>query len=293
MNELLQSGAVAEVVDTQYVSYLLSDENLFLLTEYKVLNNNADNGLIRCSKLLYNGKIKLVYFIYNCRSLYDTISGVDDDTLLMIIKELIRIILDINANEFLDCMKLVLSFDRVFIDPREMTVKVIYLPVRNQNKDFSKLENDFIGRLIELIRSKTALYNANLTRICDRLSQGTLRLHELYALICEMQSQPALFLTSIDAKTSLEFRITKPEFILGREASLVDGALGFDRVFGRVHCKIVYQDNEYYIVDSGSINGTFVTRNDTETQVAKGQMYPIYDQDVVRLANYSFSVRVK
>ena len=62
MNESLQNK-LSEVVGANNISYLLNDNKYFSVTGYKVMQNQGSSGLLRCAKIMYNGKIKLVYII--------------------------------------------------------------------------------------------------------------------------------------------------------------------------------------------------------------------------------------
>ena len=51
MNTLIESGVIAEKIYGNNFAYILNDESQFLLTEYKVLQNQGDGCFIKCMKL--------------------------------------------------------------------------------------------------------------------------------------------------------------------------------------------------------------------------------------------------
>lgn len=63
MHEWIEEGKLQEVHGTQSLSYILEDDGLFNLSEYKILHNQDHDFFVDCAKLRYNGKIKLTYFL--------------------------------------------------------------------------------------------------------------------------------------------------------------------------------------------------------------------------------------
>lgn len=60
---LIAKGALSESRDSVSLSYILDDPGLFSMTGYKVLRSQEERGLVHCSKILHNGKDKLIYDI--------------------------------------------------------------------------------------------------------------------------------------------------------------------------------------------------------------------------------------
>lgn len=309
MEDLMQSGAITEIKGSQNVAYILNDDNLFLLTGYKVLKSQTKNGFVRCAKLLYNGNIKLTYFTSGLKSIKSLLPTLDGDTFLSIMANFLSMVLEIKSNGFLGCQNLDLSFDKVFVDQSNLTVNLIYLPLNTQEIDFASFENDLRSDLIKLITSTPSLKTANVDRACAELSNGSISINELHKLICSIckgpgsggkrkipdnggsppnATQPELVFSAMNAPVKLEYRINQPEFLIGKNASSVDGVINFNKTISRVHCKIIYQNGAYFIVDLGSANGTFINKS----RIASQQMNPIKNGDVVRLANSDFMIQI-
>ena len=56
MNPLIECGVITEKQSGVNFMYVLNDNKDFLITEYKVLQNQSDSNFIPCMKILYNGK---------------------------------------------------------------------------------------------------------------------------------------------------------------------------------------------------------------------------------------------
>lgn len=311
MNGLLQKGVVSELVGTPNVQYVLNDDSAFALTEFKVLKSQSKH-FIKCSKVKYNGKIKFIYFTAMSKSLRNMIPSLDSDTFLTIIANLLNCIIEIKNNGFLDCENLDLSFDKVFVNQNTLEISLIYLPVNNADKDLASFENEFRTEIIKLITSVPAFTGEKMARICGYLSNGTLSLNQVYKSICSeikgrstsfesdfdrekdtgnsnkhvIFKQPSLHFYSLNAPVDINFNIDVPEFIIGKNPAQVNGVISFNKAISRVHCKISYQNNSYFVTDLGSANGTYVNKS----RLAAQHPQKIKSGDTIRLANSDFKI---
>ena len=307
MNELIQSKAITELKEAPNVQYVLEDEKYFSLTEYKVLKNQ-DANFIKCARVTYNGKIKLIYFTTGHKSFKNMIPTFDEDTFLSVLANVFNTIIQIKNNGFLSCPNLDLSFDKIFVDPTRLTVSLIYLPVNNNNMDSATFENEFKTETIKLISGIPTFNSEKLTRVCGYLSNGTLSLEELYKSIAseikgglktlqnysghrsskkiQETSSAKLALDTINSTETVHFEIDRTEYIIGRNVKQSDGVISFNKAVGRTHCKIVYQDGKYSVVDLASANGTFVNGQ----KAVPSQPVELKDGDVLRIANIDFKV---
>lgn len=307
MNDLLKQGVISELTGTPNVQYVLNDKSVFALTEFKVLKSQSKH-FIKCAKVLYNGKIKLIYFTSMHKSLRNMLPSLDGDTFLSIIANLLNCIIEIKNNGFLDCQDIDLSFDKIFVDQNTFEVNVIYLPVNSSNSDITAFETELKTEIIKLVSTVPAFANEKMTRVCGYLSNGTLSLNQLYGNICaEIKSgmktppknlknrgggakifkQPTLYFSSINTPVDINFQINSNEYVIGKNPEKVNGVISFNNAISRVHCKINYKNNTYFITDLGSANGTFVNKN----RLAANQPAQIKSGDTIRLANSDFVVK--
>lgn len=97
--------------------------------------------------------------------------------------------------------------------------------------------------------------------------------------------RPSIILSGINgAKNS--FVITKPEYAIGKNANTVDGLLDIASI-SRLHCKIVWLEGSNYIMDLGSLNGTFVNSK----RINQGDLVPIVIGDLIALGRLEFTVK--
>lgn len=315
MKDLLQSGKITELKTSQNIAYILENAEIFNLTGYKVLANQNGEELIKCAKVLYNGKIKLLYFTAGHKSLKNMLALTDTDTFVIILSNLIKAVLDIKNNGFLSYQNLDLSFEKIYVDQHTFSVSLIYLPIKQNEIDEFDFENEFRTSLIKIITSTLSLSNPKMSKISALLSNGSLSFNDLNNAIKSEANgmgyktdtvpkhnidndkkknigvQPTLEFVSLDNNNPVHLTINQPQFIIGKNPAKVNGVIGFNKAIGRVHCRFIYQNGRYYIVDGDgtkcSTNGTYVNGK----RLTNIQPYAVNSGDRIRLANSDFAIR--
>lgn len=317
MNELVKQGLIIEKKGTQNVQYIFNEKETFSLTEYKVLRSQNKN-FAKCSKVLFNGKVKLVYFTGNYKSLRSMLNSIDFDTFLSILSNVFSCMIEIKNNGFLSCNDLDLDFEKIFIDQNTLEVFLVYLPITDSSTDVLSFENEFRSEVIKLINTVPAFAGEKAARVCNYLANGTLSLGDVYQYIKgevtgatpkivphdegtfggggsgtvtgrdngKTGAQPPLQIVSVNTPVPIQFTVNKPEFVLGKNSAQVDGAITFNKAISRVHCRIHYQ-NGYYLTDLGSANGTYLNN----TRILAHQPRALNSGDTIRLANSDFKIR--
>lgn len=311
MNGIAESEKIHEIKSSQNIAYVLEDNGMFVQTGYKVLKNQSKANFIECAKVKYNGKIKLLYFTTEYKSLSNIIHNIDSDSLVRIVVDLIHSILEIKNNGFLLCQNLDLSLDKIFVDKNTMSVKLIYLPVNIPNVDIGTFENELRTQLIKLISSEPRLRTEEISKLLSNLSNGTISLDDLYKNILNQninridadvfgrnkdnrgehsyeEQQPTLIFKSINSLEHIELKINKKEYVIGRNPLSTDGVITNNKAIGRTHCKILYKEEKYYLVDLNSANGTYLN----EKRINPMQEYQVNNGDYIRLANSDFQIYI-
>lgn len=81
------------------------------------------------------------------------------------------------------------------------------------------------------------------------------------------------------------FRMEKPQLDIGKKAGVNDLVVTGNSAVSRQHARIFWEENEYYILDLGSANGTFVNSVQLDADIRKR----LKDGDTVVLADERFS----
>jgi len=314
MRELLESGILAEERSLQNVAYILSDNDLFLLTGYKVLQGQEKNGFIKCAKLKFNGKIKLLYLSSGYKSFSGLLPSLDNDSFITIVANLLNSIIEIKNNGFLNCLNIDISLDKIFIDGNTLKTYLVYLPINISSHDTTRFENNLRTNLIKVIDDSKLLNSESISKIYCELKNSTVPLENLYKTVCdELQGvniqvnrtqnnveskiqlqkdfvnvQPQLLISSVGVPVKIDFFINKSEFIIGKNPSAVDGVITSNSAVSRIHCKIVFKNNNYYVVDLGSANGTFLN----SIRLTNNQPVIVKDEDSLKIANSEFKISI-
>lgn len=311
IEEKLNAGEITRKTTASNISYILNDNDLFLLTGYKVLKSRGEGTFIPCYKVRHNGKVKLLYKTAGEQSLQNLLDHIEGNTVLQIVVNLFRLIANIRSNGFLSVHNLDMSPEHIFVNPKTLTVKLIYLPIVTPQAEFAVFENKLRTRLIRLMSARTFPQTAETNRVCGYLADGGIDFTELQnRVIGECRSrggiaqepaaatdiagiihseQPELTLSAINVPIRLWFSVNTPEFIIGKSAATADGVITFNKAISRVHCKLNFQNGSYFCSDLGSANGTYVN----DRRLAPHRPEVIRNGDVIRLANTEFMVRIQ
>jgi len=311
MNALVEKGFMIEMACGSNFSYVLSDNSAFLSTEYKVLQSQANSCFVKCMKMLYNGKIQLFYLTKTLKPFSALLPSLDADSFLTIVGNLLADIIDVKHNGFLSCQNIDISFDKVFVDPATYKVSLVYVPVSKRiYEDSSTFENEVRTGLVKLITGISTLSVPKTMQLASDLSNGLMTIEDLSARVKGGKNTSGgsssggssnsgnkgntgnnsgkLRIIAMNAPTRVEIDVTKDSFIIGKNASSVDGVISFNKMISRVHCRIDSRNGDYTITDLQSANGTYVNK----IKLQPNQPHPIKNGDVIRLANSDFQVSV-
>ncbi len=294
MGNLLESEGIRilEKDDISNPVYLLFGNARFYNTEYKIMGNNQD--LLPCYKATLNGRTELVYLTENYVPLSVVLPQLSEDEFLSIAIKICESVKGVSENGFLNWQHIDLAKERVFINPADRTVHLVYMPVEGiyippafmdketrlfiasltremQNPDAQKLSalrnsvnsgeeslQEFVGKLNKLLRSKVSLLHDS--------PKGRLLLH--------------------NDENNHTIIVDKPRFVIGKKAAAVDGVITYSKFVGRTHCQIVMKGDKYVVYDLESKNGTFVN----EIAVEPGSCIALNEGDRLKIANVYFRV---
>ncbi len=82
--------------------------------------------------------------------------------------------------------------------------------------------------------------------------------------------------------------VTKEEFFIGRDTAKTDFSIPDNNAISRVHMKIFYENERYYVCDCGSVNGTYLN----EKAVSSDAPEMLFDGCEIRINTETFSFQV-
>lgn len=295
MNILLENNYITEMECGSNFSYVLNDNNLFLSTEYKVLQSRAGGCFVRCMKMTYNGKIQLYFLTESYKPFAAIISALDAESFWIFVTNLLSDIVDVKQNGFLSCRNIDISYEHIYVDPATYKVKLVYLPLNKRLfDDEASFENEIRTELVKLISNHAHLSVPKTRRLAAELSDGTLSMEDLCRRIkgapdIQPTNAGILWLITLNAPQRVEIAITKDNFIIGRKREAVDGLVTINPKIGRKHCRVDKNGEQYTVTDLASTNGTFVNG----MRLQPGQPQIIKSGDILRLANTDFQLTIR
>jgi pSer/pThr/pTyr-binding forkhead associated (FHA) protein len=311
MNTLVENNLIEEIAYGTNFAYVLNKECTFLPTEYKVLHAQRDNGFLKCLKTYYNGKVQLFYLTESFVPLNSLLFRLNPDSFLTFVSGLLGTIIDVKNNGFLSCMNIDLSYQHIFVDPKTLKVSLVYIPVgQHLFSDYASFENKLRISLIKLISEVQQLSSPSTVNLKNDLQNGSMSIEDIAAGFGghapvnraqnRTQSVPgtksnhqsaarvSMKLISLNPGAAMEIAVTKPEFVIGKKASAVDGVVSFNRMISRIHCKITQKQSTFFIEDLQSVNGTYVNGK----RLSPHAPTVIKHGDIVSLANSDFQVKI-
>lgn len=302
MNRLIENHYVSETKYGTNFAYILNDDSLFLPTEYKMLQGQTNSIFLKCMKMYFNGNIQLFYLTKTYIPLISILPKLNSESFLSIVSNLFGCIIEAKNHGFLSCKHIDISLDHIFIDPTTYKVKLVYIPaLNNLYDDTSSFESEIRISLIKLISEMSNISSTKTMYLSSDLQNGSVSLESIFSKLSgksnnlnshsgsnELQGTKQIKLVAMDVQPRFEVVINKPEFIIGKKQSVVDGVISFNKMISRIHCKVICKQEDYYIEDLQSANGTYINNVRLQPKVATR----IKHGDVVRLANSNFQVVV-
>lgn len=308
MNRLIENNVITELVYGNNLEYVINNQVPFLETDYKVLQNQSNDGFLKCVKITRNGQTSLCYLGENYTSLDVMMQSMKSETAISIAADILGIIKKVKENGFLTCQSIDLEKRKIFVDRNTMQVKMMYIPIEKKLYiDVEDFEHNLKELICELLNSVSAMPSEQLAAILADIQAG-LPMELIYQKCREIvpaaqtqttninQTMPSsagmsgnlncLKLIACDSPYPFELKISEEDVLIGKKAELVDKVIDFNSAISRRHCRVIRQNGVFYVMDEGSANGTYVNG----VRVEVGQRMPLNPGDTLKLANSDFRV---
>lgn len=292
-----ENDYVAKLLCGENISFVLGDNSYFQPMEYRVLQNQKDSCFVKCMKMLYNGKIQFFYLTQSYKSVKSELAKWGEKDFFVAIANMISSFITVKQFGFLSCGNINLSLEHIYVDTETFGIKFIYFPIKSSFViDQNRAEQEFRKKLLEMCDVKVQFASAEMNNLKQKLMDSSLLLEKICidlggeqvrkSAAPEKKEQLTLRITAVNAPSSTMFEVNKPEYILGKDPSSVDGVIDYNRAVSRVHCKLVAYGDRYKIVDLQSKNGTYVNG----MRVKPEQDCLLNNNDTIRLADSDFKI---
>ncbi len=295
MDTLKDNAIMAEIVCGNNFEYVLNKAEYFVSTDYKVLQSQTNGTFVQCMKMVRNGNPSLFYLIDECKPMSEIFKGITSDIFITLIVNLFASVIEVRSNGFLACQNIDISWDKIYVEPNTLKVKLVYLPLSVKAfGSYAEFESELRSGTIKLADRVVAEQTDKLKQFITDLCNGSLSLEDVYNKSKGTGNSPAMRqnqgapikLVAMNAPSYFELIIDQNDLTIGKKLELVDKAITFNNMISRKHCRITCVSGLYYINDEGSANGTFVNG----VKLNPGQKMQINHGDIIRLANSDFQI---
>lgn len=305
MYTLKDNDVISEVACGNNFEYILKDNTYFANTDYKVLQSQNNGIFVSCMKMTRNGLIDLYYVTNEYRTMSSMLVGINPDTLVNVAVNLFASVIEVRNNGFLACQCIDLSWDKIFVEPNTLKVKLVYLPLNIRTFDsYAEFESELRSSIVKLANKVILNSNARLEQFILDLCNGSMTIEDVYNKSRSVGTPPIvnieptkyampaagsselIKLVAMNAPSYFELTIDRNNVVVGKKKEWVDLAIPFNKMISRKHCRISNVSGLYYINDEGSANGTFVNG----VRLKPGEKKQINRGDVIRLANSDFQI---
>ena len=299
MSLLTENGMIQEIPCGTNYTYVLAEGVQIQPTEYKVMQDQNVNCLVRCMRMKYNCRDALFYQTGGLKSFLTELRTGEAEEAAELIVALLKSVVDLKNIGFLSCTNIDGSLHKVFLDAHTNQVRLIYAPI-NQHfySDDTSFENAIRGSLVQQIDNLPEA-GEKLRELRNDLVNKAISLDEV---VCKAigdvdvtlgnafmdDGAAKLRLTAMNAPMPFEMIVNQNEYRIGKSPAM-DGVIKYNMYVGRVHCKILRNGNCFLVVDLDSKNGTFLGKEKLEAF----KPYELHDGDTLTLANSDFHVTVQ
>lgn len=302
----MRDGMITEEQRGENFAYILEDKTDFLITEYKMMHGQEADFLLKCVKMLYNGKTELYYDTKSCLPLAIQSGAEDTEGMISVLGNILHEVRRVTENGFLSLLKLDISADKIWVDPATRKVRFVYLPVAERlHKDVVEFEEHLreeLKKTVEKRSDKDDKRFADFFQIIGRSGycrkdsasvdggseneSGASNSFDKNKKVSLERNNKECALVSLTAGSPIRLTVTKQEYVIGKSTEQADGVAGFSKMISRRHCKIVKRGSGYAVVDLNSSNGTYLNG----MQLFPGREYPVKNGDIIRMAISDFQI---
>ncbi len=293
---------LTEMACDPHVAYLLHDVNAFYPTGFEVLQNMDNSGFLRCVKMQFNADLQFMYLTRSdgveYKPLCAVLNGLHPDAFLRIVRNLLEVMLHADETGFLGVQNIVVSTDRIFVDPATANIRLIYLPIAAGYVAETKqnVADELCAELIRTIYAHPELENTGVRRLRQAVANTMPSLRQIYSTAfgdlppaagpAAENADTRMILQAVQHAEPVRVTLPKGDLLAGTKVGTGELELhGNPYISGR-HCRFSYREGQYYLADIGSSNGTFLNGRKLERDMPQ----QLHDGDMIRIANSLFRV---
>ena len=162
MTELCHKNNIQINAHENAVSCLFHDESAFNEIAYKVLIGvHKETRLIKCNKIIQNGKTKLLFNTMEYKPLSEVLLGIDEAEFLELLEKLRVAIDSIEQTGYLYPENMLLNMDYIFWDEKIQDLQLVCFPLakgileKDKSTVLKRLTKNLVGQVSELFSTSS------------------------------------------------------------------------------------------------------------------------------------------
>lgn len=306
MNSLIKDNVITQMQLRDNFAYIIEDSNDFVLSHYKAVQRIKNDICLKSMKMLFNGKIQIFYFTSNLVSLKDILPAIDIKNLIDILTNTLANIIELTNNGFLPLTNIDISVDKIFVDQSTNKVQLLFVPTsKGIYPDVNTFENQLRSGLIREISSYSQFKNQISRDICSMLSDTMLSISQLYTKLKSYSGAPIieesfnnnnqsnnrgkakLTLISLSPSNKNNITVNSEYFTIGKSLSC-SAVIDSTNVISREHCAIKLRNNNYYVLDLNSTNGTYLNG----MRLKPNEEYMLKNNDKLTIVSLDYKIEL-
>jgi len=281
-------------IEKQGIRYHLDSLDDYSPLAYKVVSSGAVKGISAGTLIHYDRKTQILFPRGEYNLLDNLMSQLDFKQFTAVLRNILASLVEVEHHGLIETSQLDLTTETIFVNEKTLATQLIFLPVTTLSYDVDKAIDEIIAKAAVL---EDTDYTRERVLQIFRHKHLTSKWEGLNNLLGDHQEEDAhddndgpevrevtIDVCYLNADNGIDqsFKITQDKFMIGRQAHLVDGVVPprYNRV-GRKHCEIVKIDDQFYIKDLNSLNGTYLNG----VRLSGQRNYPLKDGMAVSLAN--------
>lgn len=294
-----------------HIAYTFEEQETVYQLGLRYIKKLPIREIIPFVKVVHDGCDRVMYEKEQLHNLCEIALALTNSELAIALKQFCENMFAIEDTDYIAMTAIDVKYERLLYDTKQKAIRMIVLPVQSpcDFHDGESWGNAFRRMLLMLLhtifKESPEKYQEAYYAIMDETknekdvlaymreySFGVQKVEEKVAVEKSKETKQEetavrkLCLEHTGVLGSLIFVVTKPEYILGKASSSVDGVIPSTDMISRRHCAIYQAQDRYAVEDLGSTNGTKINGY----RIDPGQRFYLNHGDVLSLADVDFNV---
>ncbi len=291
------------------VAFELSDNDLFYMTGYKVIQNFPGGGLLSAMKTQLNGRVRLIFDVNDYIPAIMLLNEMTPDQFSMMVLSLVSLCERIRSNGFIQGENVCLEEDMLFVDRATWQVWLIYVPLKQSvtlTMQLDSLDRHLIDLLKGMMTVHPSILDSRTRLVQEYISGGNRDITRIREILISAGVQPvvtqddkrvdtqttsvpdSLILERIGGSQSLLLHIPSKGAVIGKDDTYSQILIP-DPSVSKKHCLIHREGGTWMIEDLQSTNHTWV--GEGGAPLTPYMQHEIKPGDVVKISRFLFQVK--